>query len=150
MQPVTAYKSFDGKLFENPKDCADYETHCKCLAIIVDKLPRFSYTGGFQVGDQYYQHDGKLYLSVRNQFFKYLRDLYKNTDFSNHIDMIGSSKYYTWIVNILLMSGDTASIMAWKYIGLVDDQFRQWSDHKYLDNQPKTAIPIQHDNTDII
>lgn len=144
MKPVTAYESLDGLIFRTAKECADHETHCRKLANIVDKLPRFHRTDGFERGFEYYQHDPDTFLSIRDEFLEYMNEIYDFFDFRNHVGVRVIDPYFIANISTFLRNkGDQESLMAWvNYLGYVDDQFRQWSSTYFINNTHKNIKPI--------
>lgn len=142
MKPITAYKAFDGRVFEEAENCANYETHCYALLKIVDKLPKFEKTPSYLLGDEYYQHDKVLYDEIVNEFIDYIENLYPNVKTMGDIRGMDRVKLFTWMTNLLTMSGDMPSMTAWKFIGIVDDEYRQWYDYKSLKEPNKKAKPV--------
>lgn len=144
MQPVTAYESFDGLLFRTAKECADHETHCRRLAEIVDKLPRFHRGSLFEKGLEYYQHDPEIFLAIRDDFFRYMNEIHDFFAFKHHIGVRHIDPYYIASISTHLRNkGDQESLMAWiNYLGYIDSQFRQWSQTIFIDKSPEDAKPI--------
>lgn len=138
MIPVTSYKSFDGTLFDDAKECADYETHCRQLAKIIDKLPRFDRADIDWIdGFTYYQHDPELFMSVFTEFCEYIDSRYPNTIQKDTSVSKLIQAYYLLIWNI----GDKPSVLAVVYFDSVDDQFRQYS-HDFFMNHPGEMKPM--------
>jgi hypothetical protein len=135
MIPLTMYKAFDGEVFDTPKACADYETHCRKLAIIIDKLPRFDHdSDGWIEGKLYYQHDPKLFMSVFTEFCEYLMSRYpENLKVKPTIAVTDNQLW-----NVLYDAQDKPSLLALSYFNNVDIQYRQFS-HQYFAINPGDA-----------
>lgn len=147
MNPTTSYKAFDGSLFESAKECADYETHCRAIAKIIDKLPRFPITDDFVIGKVYYQHDDRIFLPVRDEFFMYLDSVYNNPKLL-HPELrlaIGERVLLRDRIfwhEMFIKHSDHTALLAWRYIGYTDDYFRQWGQLMFAIKEPDGAKPM--------
>lgn len=146
MNPTTSYKAFDGSLFESAKECADYETHCKTIAKIIDQIPRFPIDEDFINGNTYYQHDERIILPARDDFFGYLDSFYNNPQLIYPLFRIGIGSRVCIdrlrCLQIFTKHSDKASILAWSYLGYTDDYFRQWGQLMFAIEPPEEARPI--------
>lgn len=144
MKPVTAYKSFDGNIFSAANECAEYETHCRKIACIIDKLPRFQRDYSFEIGMKYYQHTPEVFLPIRDEFFTYIKTKYNNRTFENSIGVVTLPQTSGWYIQFFQRQQDNPSMLAWQYLGYVDDKFRQWSQLFFINNTNEEAVPINH------
>jgi hypothetical protein len=137
MIPVTYYKAFDGQLFETAKECADYETHCKALANIINKLPDFDReSDGWVNGKVYYQHDPETIEGIFSEFCKYIVSKYGDFTLSEPLN-----KTTIEDMRCQLSQHDNPSFLALRYFNNIDDQYRQWY-HKWYVNKPYDAKPM--------
>jgi hypothetical protein len=146
MKPVTSYQAFDGSLFDTAEQCADYETHCKTIASIIDQIPRFPIDEVFAEGRSFYQHDERIILPARDDFFMYLDSVYNNPKLQyvmirqgiGERICVGRLKMY----QLFVKHNDRAAMLAWTYLGYTDDYFRQWSQLLFAINPPEDAVCI--------
>lgn len=147
MIPTTSYKAFDGSVFNTPKECADYETHCRSMATIIDKLPRFPVDEDFATGKTFYQHDPRVFLPIRDEFFIYLDDYYNNPklQYPEIRLSLGESvliKDRAWWHEMFTKHNDSVSLLAWRWIGYTDNYYRQWGQMMFAIKPPEQAIQI--------
>jgi hypothetical protein len=127
MKPVTAYKSFNGVLFDTEKECADYESHCYALSKIIDQIPRFKRDEDFLLGKRYHQHDPESFSSIRDQFFEYMYEKYNNPIFKSAVGQTILPVNRTIYRHFLSARRDDPSLVAWSYFECVDNEYREWS-----------------------
>jgi len=147
MKPTTSYKAFDDSLFYDAGDCADYETHCKTIASIIDQIPRFPIDKDFVDGMTYYQHDSRIILPARDDFFMYLDGMYNNPTLKYPDIRLGIGEKVLirdrfWWYKLFTDHGDKAALLAWQYIGCTDDYFRQWGQLYFAIEPPEDARAI--------
>jgi len=134
MKPIQAYQSFDGRVFVQAKDCADYESHCHNLSNIIRVLPKFDHTNSYDIGKSYYQHDKDSWLTVRNNLLLYLDQVWPALKIGglvkNKAEMAIVANY-DWMNKFLRKNCDMPSLLAWQMVGYVDNDFRQWSQPAY-------------------
>lgn len=129
MKPITAYQSFDGRIFEFAKECADYEVHCKRLSDIIKDLPKIEYTEDYISGKSYFQHDPKKWLPIRNNLILYFSEVWPETKLKTLLDVESERAIvvdYDIMDAFLKKKGDIPSLLAWNTVGYVDLYFRQW------------------------
>jgi hypothetical protein len=147
MIPIQAYQSFDGRLFEQAKDCADYETHCHNLSTIIQGLPKFEKTLSYNLGKSYYQHNPEKWLPIRNNLVMYLHEKYPTLKLGGLVmnnPSNGRVIEYKWMNNYLRKNCDMPSLLAWQMVGYVDNKFRQWSQPKYAMGDAKAGKCLNH------
>lgn len=142
MQPVTSYKAFDGTIFDTAKECANYETHCKKIASIVDKLPRFEPTDEFLRGQAFYQHEWQVLVPIRDEFFMFLDEHYPRPDYRFQIGTKGWALSPSKYMEMIVATGDRPLWLAFYYFACIDDDFRQWSAMTFAKQPPEDAICI--------
>ena len=137
MKPKISYEAFDGVIFRTAEECAEYETHCRAIAKIIDKMPRFTFTDEFISGRCFYLHDRQSFIDTRSEFFMYLDSQYPKPEIRLQIGepcwVMSPAKYLEIIVSL----HDGPLLLAWYYIGCVDDYARQWSNPYIASNPPE-------------
>jgi hypothetical protein len=143
---TTTYTAFDGSIFNTATDCADYETHCNVIASIIDQIPRFPIDEEFMRGGSFYQHDSRIILPARDDFFKHLDSVYNNPTLKYPMIRMGIGERVLMgrlkMFQMFVKHNDKASMLAWVYLGYTDDYFKQWGQLMFAIEPPEDAVCI--------
>jgi len=141
MKVITKYEAFDGSEFISEAKCAEHESSCNEIDLIMSALPKKPDSCDFSNGSGYLQHEEDITLNVRNKFLEFAKRYTTHKWIQESIDK-GFEIDPSWAGRMISECAPSYISRQWYRFQCMDKQLREWG-QPYYASHPEAATQTQ-------